>query len=137
MHKVAFSQKEKETKTRIHRRRRQQINCNRYRLYPKSRPGQSKTKSGKEKRALTISQIPPQLISCGGYFTYWLEQLRRPQLAPKTYVGYKTALAKHLNPHLGNMPLQRLERRHIQELSSASETSKKRETRPLMLLAPP
>jgi hypothetical protein len=35
------------------------------------------------------------------------------------------------------MPLQRLERRHIQELSSASETSKKRETRPLMLLAPP
>ena len=81
----------------------------------------------KKKRALTISQIPPHLISCQGYFSHWLEHVRRPQLAPKTYIGYKTALVKHLNPYIGSMPLQKLERKHIQGLFD--EISRKGQSR--------
>jgi integrase len=157
MHKVAFSQKEKEMKTPAEHNKpielqNQPVKSQKKPRSPKgqSRPyrdgnrwkqkvefidadgnkitaigtgstqkaAQDKAKQNleKKKRALTISQIPPHLISCGGYFAYWLEQLRRSQIAPKTYVGYKTALVKHLNPYLGTMPLQQLERKHIQEL---------------------
>lgn len=157
MHKVAFSQKEKEMKTPAEHNKPIELQNNpvKPQKKPRSPKGQArpyrdggrwkqklefidadgnkltaigtgstqkaaqdkaKQNLDKKKRALTISQIPPHLISCGGYFTYWLEQLKRPQLAPKTYIGYKTALAKHLIPHLGTIPLQRLERRHIQEL---------------------
>jgi integrase len=82
----------------------------------KAAQDRAKQNLNKKKQALVISEIPAHMLSCGGYFTHWLEKVKRPHIAPKTYIGYKAALAKHLNPFVGSMPLQKLERRHIQEL---------------------
>jgi len=82
----------------------------------KAAQGKAKQNLEKKKQALAISEVPSHLLSCGGYFSNWLDNIKQPHIAPKTYVGYQTALTKHLIPYVGSMPLQKLERKHIQNL---------------------
>jgi len=157
MHKVAFSQKEKEMKTpaehnkpielqnqpvksqkkprspkgqarpyRDGNRWKQPLtfydaNGNRIEVIgtgstAKAAQARAKQNLEKKKQALAISELPVHMITCEGYLTHWLENVKKSQISPKTYIGYRTALAKHLVPFIGTWPLQKLERKHIQNL---------------------
>jgi integrase len=50
------------------------------------------------------------------YLTDWLEGAVRPRRRPKTYVGYKTNVERHLIPALGDVPLGRLTTRQVRDL---------------------
>lgn len=55
-------------------------------------------------------------ISMEEFLEFWLEEVMRPEMADQSYVSYKNAIVKHINPHLGNMKLTKLNRGNVQKL---------------------
>lgn len=49
----------------------------------------------------------------GAFLKTWLEDHKRPTLAPGTYAGYEAIMQKHLLPELGKIPLAKLTPQHI------------------------
>src|SRR5262249_58962430 len=47
------------------------------------------------------------------WLTHWLENVARPSVRYKTYVGYRTAVHRHLIPGVGAHKLGRLEPEHL------------------------
>lgn len=54
----------------------------------------------------------------GQFITRWLEMVRPPQLAPKTWQGYESLLRLHIVPSLGKVKLARLTAQQVQEVYS-------------------
>ena len=50
------------------------------------------------------------------WLDHWLENIARPSVRYKTYVGYRTAVYKHLIPGIGAHRLHRLEPEHLETL---------------------
>jgi integrase len=51
----------------------------------------------------------------GEYLTYWLEQVKKHQILTTSYIRYQNALKTHILPALGQIQLQKLTTRRIQE----------------------
>lgn len=52
--------------------------------------------------------IPSTTMTVGKWLTYWLEEIHRPHVRPKTYKFYEEAVRIHLIPALGRKRLDRL-----------------------------
>jgi integrase len=52
----------------------------------------------------------------GVFLERWLEDVVRPQCAPKTYYQYRDLMRGHVIPELGSMPLDKLTAQHIAAL---------------------
>src|SRR6266487_1579692 len=50
------------------------------------------------------------------WLTHWLENIAKPSVRYKTYVGYRTAVQKHLIPGVGAHRLDLLEPEHLEKL---------------------
>lgn len=50
------------------------------------------------------------------FLNFWLEEIMRPEMTDPSYVSYKNAITKHINPHLGNVNLTKLNRGKVQQL---------------------
>lgn len=44
------------------------------------------------------------------FLEFWLEDIMRPEMTDPSYVVYRNAIVKHINPHLGNTKLIKLSR---------------------------
>jgi len=58
--------------------------------------------------------IDPVKMTVGEYLRWWLEQAKS-KLAPATYRCYSVAVEKHIIPHLGSIPLAKLQPLHVQD----------------------
>lgn len=50
------------------------------------------------------------------FLEFWLEDVMRPEMTDSSYVAYRNAIVKHINPHLGNTKLIKLSRGNVQQL---------------------
>ena len=50
------------------------------------------------------------------FLEFWLEDIMRPEMTDPSYVAYRNAIVKHINPHLGNTKLIKLSRGNVQQL---------------------
>ena len=46
---------------------------------------------------------------------FWLEDIMRPEMTDPSYVAYRNAIVKHINPHLGNTKVIKLSRGNVQQ----------------------
>src|SRR3954471_2556219 len=59
-------------------------------------------------------QRPGQRWTVAGWLDHWLENIARPNLRSTSYAAYRTAVVKHLVPHIGKHRLDRLEPEHLE-----------------------
>lgn len=57
------------------------------------------------------------------WLTHWLENIARPSVRYKTYIGYRTAVYKHLIPGLGAHRIDRLQPEHLEKLYARMQAS--------------
>jgi integrase len=57
------------------------------------------------------------------WLLHWLENIARPSIRYKTYVGYRTAVNRHLIPGVGAHRLNRLEPEHLEKLYARMQAS--------------
>jgi len=57
------------------------------------------------------------------WLTHWLENIARPSVRYKTYIGYRTAVQRHLIPGIGAHRLDRLEPEHLEKLYARIQAS--------------
>ena len=57
------------------------------------------------------------------WLAHWLENIARPSVRYKTYVGYRTAVHRHLIPGIGAHRLDRLEPEHLEKLYARIQAS--------------
>jgi integrase len=57
------------------------------------------------------------------WLTHWLENIAKPSVRYKTYVGYRTAVSRHLIPGIGAHRLDRLEPEHLEKLYARIQAS--------------
>lgn len=62
------------------------------------------------------SYINPESITVSEYLTDWLKIYAEPNLSPTTIDGYRVNIQNHINPYIGNIPIQKLRPINIQEL---------------------
>lgn len=58
-------------------------------------------------------------LSCAtvsGFLNYWLDTYCKQHLAPNTQRGYRVNVEKHIIPHIGKIPLIKLQPKEIQDL---------------------
>ena len=55
------------------------------------------------------------------FLEFWLEDIMRPEMTDPSYVAYRNAIVKHINPHLGNTKLIKLSTK--QEIDVKTESS--------------
>jgi integrase len=91
---------------------------------------------GKDKAAVTakvqklerqrdegIVAKPGRAWTAEKWLTHWLEIIARPSVRYKTYVGYRTAVHRHLIPGIGGHRLGRLEPEHLDKLYARIQAS--------------
>jgi integrase len=59
---------------------------------------------------------PGQSWTVTKWLLHWLENIARPSVKYKTYIGYRTAVHRHLIPGIGAHRLHRLEPEHLEKL---------------------
>ncbi len=59
---------------------------------------------------------PGRGMTVEAWLSHWLENIAAPNVRPKTYAGYQTAVRRHLIPGLGKHQIDRLEPEHIEKL---------------------
>ncbi|HYE09860.1 MAG TPA: site-specific integrase, partial [Patescibacteria group bacterium] len=59
--------------------------------------------------------VNPDKLTLADYMNQWFKDYVETKLAPKTVQGYKYILEKHINPSLGNIPIQKLQPIQIQQ----------------------
>ncbi len=57
------------------------------------------------------------------WLTHWLENIARPSVRYKPYVGYRTAVHRHLIPGLGKNRLDRMQPEHFERLYASMQAS--------------
>ena len=58
------------------------------------------------------------------WLTHWLENIAEPNVRPKTFAGYRSAVNQHLVPGLGGHRTDRLQPEHIEKLYVAMRSKK-------------
>jgi integrase len=53
----------------------------------------------------------------------WLQDVVRPRVRPRTFVGYEAAIEHHISPHLGRVRLAKLTPQHLQAWMATLETN--------------
>src|SRR5712691_8396420 len=66
---------------------------------------------------------PGQSWTAEKWLLHWLENIARPSVRYKTYVGYRTAVHKHLIPGIGAHRLHRLEPEHLEKIYTRIQAS--------------
>jgi integrase len=61
-------------------------------------------------------QRPGHRWTVGAWLEHWLENIAKPNLRNTSYSAYRTAVVKHLVPHIGKHRLDRLEPEHLERL---------------------
>ena len=56
------------------------------------------------------------------FLTRWLQDVVRPRVRPRTFVGYEAAIEHHISPHLGRVRLAKLTPQHLQAWMATLET---------------
>ncbi len=75
----------------------------------------------KVKQAAAGIDVKAAKQSLGTYLETWLEDVVKPQLAPKTYASYRDTVHKHITPALVHIELGNLTAAHVQGLLRAKE----------------
>ena len=57
---------------------------------------------------------PGQVWTVEQWLTHWLENIARPSIRYKPYIGYRTAVQRHLIPGLGAHRIDRIEPEHFE-----------------------
>ena len=57
------------------------------------------------------------------FMTRWLQDVARPRVRPRTFVGYEAAIEQHISPHLGRVRLAKLTPQHLQAWMATLETN--------------
>ncbi len=60
--------------------------------------------------------VPTSRQTVAQFLRRWLEEVAKPSLRPSTYAGYKVVIEKHLVPHIGKLPLEKLTPQDVQAL---------------------
>jgi integrase len=60
--------------------------------------------------------VPHERWTVAAYLGYWLEEVVRPTLQPRTYQGYEAVVRRHLVPVIGQRPLARLSTRDVRRV---------------------
>jgi integrase len=76
----------------------------------------AKVKALETEREEGLVAKPGQSWTGTKWLLHWLENIARPSVRYKTYVGYRTAVHKHLIPGVGAHRLHRLEPEHLEKL---------------------
>jgi hypothetical protein len=86
------------------------------------RYGKYKTKKEAEKACNDMiyqlehgTYVDPQNMTLEEYLKDWLKTYCKPNLAPCTYRGYEVNIDKHIIPHIGKIPLQKLQPMQVQK----------------------
>ena len=61
-------------------------------------------------------QRPGHRWTVDAWLDHWLENIAKPNLRHTSYSAYRTAVVKHLVPHIGKHRLDRLEPEHLERL---------------------
>jgi integrase len=76
----------------------------------------SKVRELERQRDEGIVTKPGRPWTAEQWLNHWLENIAKPSVRYKTYVGYRTAVSKHLIPGVGAHRLDRLEPEHLEKL---------------------
>jgi integrase len=60
--------------------------------------------------------VPHERWTVAAYLEYWLEEVVRPTLQPRTYQGYEAVVRRHPVPVIGQRPLARLSTRDVRRV---------------------
>ena len=60
-------------------------------------------------------QVAPRALTLDQWLEYWMEQVIQPNRAETTVYGYRKIIDNHLSDALGDVPVQKLTPRHLQE----------------------
>ncbi len=60
-------------------------------------------------------QVAPRALTLDQWLEYWMEQVVEPNRAETTIYGYRKIIDNHLSDALGDIPVQKLTPRHLQE----------------------
>lgn len=52
--------------------------------------------------------------SDGGFLDQWSAEVVKASVRPWTYAGYELHIRRHIKPLLGKLPVQKVERLHVQ-----------------------
>jgi len=69
----------------------------------------------------TLSADERQTI--GEFLKRWLQDVVRPRVRPRTFVGYEAAIDHHISPHLGRLRLAKLTPQQLQAWMATLETN--------------
>lgn len=64
---------------------------------------------------------PPQRITVAEHCAEWLEKIARPNVKERTYNDYEAIVRLHITPHIGDIFLNRLTPKHVDELMAKLE----------------
>ncbi len=88
----------------------------RYRKYVKGKTyTQTQTAWLKLRDTASHAPVPSDVPTLAKFLSYWLEEIVRPDLAPKTSEKYELFSRLHIIPHLGNKRLDKLQVQHIRQ----------------------
>lgn len=59
---------------------------------------------------------PPKRITLAEHLQEWLEHIAKPNVKPRTYEWYESTVRNHIIPELGDIQLNRLSPKHVDEL---------------------
>jgi hypothetical protein len=90
-------------------------------------PGSKGRQHGRERDAVVLAAalvegeaagvpVPHEWWTVAAYLGYWLEEVVRPTLQPRTYQGYEAVVRRHLVPVIGQRPLARLSTRDVRRV---------------------
>jgi integrase len=68
----------------------------------------------------TLSTDQRQTV--GDFLKRWLQDVARPRVRPRTFVGYDASIDRHISPHLGRLRLTKLTPQHLQAWMATLET---------------
>src|SRR5262245_52577435 len=57
------------------------------------------------------------------FLSRWLQDVVRPRVRPRTFVGYQAAVERHISPHFARVRLAKLTPQHLQAWMAALETN--------------
>ena len=96
----------------------------------------SKVRELERQRDEGIVTKPGRAWTVERWLNHWLENIAKPSVRYKTYVGYRTAVYKHLIPGLGARRLDRLEPEHLEKLMHGCRPMASKPERPIRFTEP-
>ena len=85
----------------------------RYKTFPNLNAARKALKEFHAERAVSQS-VTPRTLTLSDWLEYWMKEVIGPNRAATTLYGYRKIIENHLDPALGNVPLQKLTPRHLQ-----------------------